>query len=344
MFSKLIGNENVKASLRHLLSADRVPNSLLFTGPEGVGKKQFALELARSFVCPDSGQKGACAKCPACLRVGHFNTPTSEKGDDYDRVFFSEHADVGLVIPYKRNLRVGAIRALEIQANFRPYEARARVFIVDEADKMNDAASNALLKTLEEPPATTYIILVSSRPNLLLPTIRSRCQTIRFAPVSSMAIETFLRTARGMGSDDATLVARFTDGSVARAIEFDVGKFRTQREVQFANIEKALVKMDRPALVRASEQLNDAKNKDLYESNLDIFESLVRDMWLIKSGSDPDGIRHLDLRDRLRSIAILVPIAKLADSLTEIGLLRQSFAVNINRKSATEALFMKMSA
>jgi DNA polymerase-3 subunit delta' len=344
MFSKLIGNESVKASLQQLLSADRVPNSLLFTGPEGVGKKQFALELARSFVCQESGENGACGECPACVRVSHFNTPTSERGEDYDRVFFSEHADVGLVIPYKRNLRVGAIRALEVQANFRPYEARARVFIVDNADKMNDAASNALLKTLEEPPSTTYIVLISSRPNLLLPTIRSRCQTIRFAPVSSMAIETFVRTERGLDSDDARLVARFADGSVARASEFDVGKFRAQRDVQMANIEKALVKMDRPALVRASEQMNDAKNKDLFEDNLEILESLVRDMWLIKSGSDPDAIRHLDLLDRLNSIAILVPVAKLAESLTEIELLRQSFAVNINRKSATEALFMKVSA
>jgi DNA polymerase III subunit delta' len=344
MFSKLIGNESVKTSLRQLLSVDRVPNSLLFAGPQGVGKKQFAFQLARAFVCQARVDNGACGECPACVRVSRFNTPTTEKGDDYDHVFFSEHADVGLVIPYKRNLRVGAIRALEIQANFRPYEARARVFIVDDADKMNDPASNALLKTLEEPPVTTYIILVSARPNLLLPTIRSRCQTIRFAPVSSVAIETYLRTSRGMDSDDARLVARITDGSVARAIEFDVVKFRTQREVQLANIEKALVKMDRPALVRASEQMNDAKNKDLYEANLDILDSLVRDMWLIKSGSDTDAIRHLDLSESLKAFAALVPIAKLSEALSEIELLRQSFAVNINRKSATDALFMKMSA
>jgi len=344
MFSKLIGNESVKSSLRQLLSSDRLPNSLLFAGPQGVGKRQFAFELARAFVCQASKENGACGKCPACVRISRFNTPTTEKGEDYDRVFFSEHADVGLVIPYKRNLRVGAIRALEIQANFRPYEASARVFIVDDADKMNDAASNALLKTLEEPPHTTYIILVSARPNLLLPTIRSRCQIIRFAPVSSVAIETYLRTSRGMDSDDATLVARITDGSVARAMEFDVAKFRAQREVQLANIEKALVKMDRPALVRASEQMNDAKNKDLYEANLDILESLVRDMWLLKNGSDPGAIRHLDLSERLRAVADLVPIAKLSESLSEIELLRQSFAVNINRKSATDALFMKMSA
>lgn len=344
MFSKLIGNESVKASLQQLISTDRVPNSLLFAGPEGVGKKHFAFELARAFVCQDRAGKHACGECSSCARVATFHTPTSEKGDDYDRVFFSDHPDVGLVIPYKRNLRVGAIRSLEVQANFRPYEARARVFIVDDADKMNDAASNALLKTLEEPAPTTYIILITSRPNLLMSTIRSRCQTIRFAPVSALVIETLLRTERELSSEEASLIARLTNGSVARALEFDIGRVRTQREVQLVNVEKALVNMDRPALVRASEQMNDAKNKDLYEQNLEILESLLRDIWLIKSGSDSDSIRNRDLFENLKAIAAVAPVSRLTDSLADIELLRQSLFVNINRKSATEALFMKMSA
>ena len=169
--------------LLRLVANNRVPSALLFDGPEGVGKRQFALELARSLVCLTACGHEACGECTACSRVGTFSLPTSEKGDDYDRVFLSQHPDVGLVIPYKRNLRVGAIRELEREAYFRPYEAGTRVFIVDDADKMNDAASNALLKTLEEPPSTSHIILISSRADSLLATIRSRCQTIRFGPV-----------------------------------------------------------------------------------------------------------------------------------------------------------------
>ena len=343
IFSKLIGNESVKSSLRQLLGAGRVPNSLLFAGPEGVGKKQFAFELARAFVCQEPGEKFVCGACPPCTRIALFNTATSEKGDDYDHVFFSGHPDVGLVIPYKRNLRVGAIRALEIQANFRPYEARARVFIVDDADKMTDGASNALLKTLEEPPSSTYIVLITSRPNLLMPTIRSRCQTMRFAPVSAMALETLLRTERGLGADDAGLVAQFTNGSVARALEFDLHQFRSRREAQLANLEKALVKMDRQALLRASEQMNDAKNKELYEENLEILESLVRDIWLLRNDSGR-AISNVDIRDDLKTLAASVSTEKLAATLEDIELLRQSFLVNINRRAATDALFMKMSA
>ena len=139
------------------------------------------------------------------------------------------------------------------------------------------------------------------------------------------------------------MVARFTNGGVARALEFDIGRFRSQREVQLTNIRKALVSMDRPALVRVSEQMNDAKNKDLYEQNLEILESLVRDIWLTKNDSDR-SIVNKDIAEDLNKIAPSVSTEKLAATLSEIELLRQSFFVNINRKAATDGLFMKMSA
>ena len=343
MFSKLVGNESAKGSIRQLISAGRIPNSLLFTGPAGVGKKQFAFELARAMVCKSISEK-PCGLCSACIRVSPFIPPPSDKKDDFKKVFFGMHPDIGMVVPFNRNLLVDTIRALEKEAHFRPYEGEARVFIVNDAEKLNDEASNALLKTLEEPAPTTFLILVTARPAVLLPTIRSRCQTIRFAPVSTMSIETLLRTERGLSSEDADLVARLTNGSVARALDFDLGQFRVQREAQLANIEKALVKRDRAALVRASEQMNDAKNRDLYEQNLEILETLVRDIWVIKSGSDPSSVRNTDLLEHLNATAEVVSHDSLADTLAEIEMLRQSLFVNINRKSATEALFMKMSA
>src|SRR5436190_2442876 len=342
MFSNLIGNQRVKDSLLQLLRSERVPNSLLFAGPEGVGKKQFAIELARSFVCQTG--KLACGTCTACNRVGLFNTPTSEKGDDYDLVFFGEHSDVGIVIPFKRNLRVGAIRALEIQSNYRPYEARARVFIIDDADKMNDAASNALLKTLEEPSSTTYLILITSRPDSLLSTIRSRCQTIRFAPVAETELEDLLVKRRKFNPKDAKLAARIANGQVATALTIDLDKFRSQRVTQLSVIEKAFINVDRAALLRSAEQMNDAKNKDLFEENLAILETLIRDMWMMKNGSLPEAIRNFDIAEELERVSPEVDPRQLEAALNEIESLRQSLAVNINRKSATDALFMKIAA
>ena len=152
MFNKLVGNENVKQTLRHLLKKGRVPNSLLFAGDDGVGKKQFALELAKSFVCLEPVEGSACEVCKAWVRVDTFviPEPTDKNKDEFSKVFFGGHSDVGKVVTYKRTILVDAIRDLEKHANFLPYEAKARFFIIDDADKMNDEASNALLKTLED--------------------------------------------------------------------------------------------------------------------------------------------------------------------------------------------------
>src|SRR5688500_5316854 len=123
MFNKLVGNENVKQTLRRLLAKGRVPNSLLFAGDEGVGKRQFAIELARSFVCTEPVDLEGCGACPACQRAGVFVFPKSDNKDAHERMVFSEHPDVGTVIPYNRNILVKAVRHLESEANFRPYEA-----------------------------------------------------------------------------------------------------------------------------------------------------------------------------------------------------------------------------
>jgi len=344
MFSHLIGNEEVKTRLARMLANGRLPNAMLFSGPDGVGKKLFAVEIARSFVCTSPVANHACNQCPACKRVTTFNTPTSDKGDDYDHVFFSEHADVGLVIPFKRNLRVGAIRALETQANFRPYEARARVFIIDDAEKMNDAAANALLKTLEEPPETTYIILVVALSDSLLGTIRSRCQTIRFAPVSLAAIATMLRESKGMSSDDAHLIARISGGSVGKAIGLDIQSYRAERDSQIEAIRSAMIDTNRSRLITASERLNDAKNKDRFEDNLAVIESLIRDLWLVKNSSQKDGVSNIDIFDDLKKMAARIDRGKLALTLAEIESLRGALLVNINRKTATDTLFLNMSA
>src|SRR5687768_3580097 len=152
MFDKFIGNQRVKEVFKRLIRTKRVPHSLLLAGESGVGKKQFAFELAKSFLCQTPKDFESCGDCPSCRRASKFNFPKPDDRDAFKKMMFSEHADLGLVIPYNRNILVDAIRHLEKEANFRPYEAKARFFIIEEADKMNDAASNALLKTLEEPP------------------------------------------------------------------------------------------------------------------------------------------------------------------------------------------------
>ena len=338
---KLIGNKDVKEMLLRLLRTGRVPNALLFAGPEGVGKKQFALGLARSLVCTIPKDGEACGQCGACKRVGEFAIPTFEKGEDSDYVFFSQHPDVGIIVPFRRNLRIGAVRALDRETHFRPYEGSARVFIVDDAEKMNDAASNALLKTLEEPPPTSHIILIASRADSLLPTIRSRCQTIRFAPAPFDDIEKHLIATERFSAEDAALAARVSGGSIGRALEIVPASFRTQRSLMLNVLRSALAGSIRE-LLAGSEEMADAKNKDEYEENLGILQGLIHDVWLLRNGAGESEILNADIKAELSQLAEAAAATALAQWLGEIETMQENFIVNINRRIATDSLFVAM--
>ncbi len=340
MFKTLIGNNQIKEILRQMLKNGRVPHSLLFAGEEGVGKKHFALELAKSFVCQNPVELEACDKCAACRRADKFAFPKTDDRDAHKKVIFSEHADIGQIIPYNKNVLVDAVRDLEKEANFRPYEANARFFIIDDADKMNDAASNALLKTLEEPVETSYIFLITSLADALLPTILSRCQTLRFAPVSAGEIETHLLETKKFAADDAQILARISSGSIGRALETDLEKLRNLRESVLKILESLLLKKDRAFLLKTSEELNDAKNKENYEQFLDTLQTAIHDLWLLRLGADE--IANADIKNKLQNLAEKADAKRLASWLKEIETLRENFAVNLNKKIATDALFMQM--
>jgi DNA polymerase-3 subunit delta' len=339
----LIGNKVVAETLSRLVQAGRLPNALLFAGPEGIGKKLFAMELARILVCTRRNGANACGACGACTRTRELVIPTIEKGADTEQVFFSQHPDVGIVIPYNRNLRIDAIRALERESYFRPYEAQARIFIVDDAEKMNDPASNALLKTLEEPPSTTHLILIASREDTLLPTIRSRCQTIRFAPVPFDELQKHLIEACEFSPEDAALAARVSGGSVGRAMNIVPASFRNQRSAML-HVLSAAITGNRRELLGASEEMNSATNKDEYEETLEILQGLVHDVWLIRNQASESAILNTDIRNELSELARSSTSQSLASWLEEIETLKENFIVNINRKIATDALFVGMAA
>ena len=342
MFDKLIGNNHIKDILRRMLERERVPRSLLFAGIEGVGKKRFALELAKSFVCVNKKGAQACDQCAVCRRADNFNLPKADDRDAHKQVIFSEFPDIGLVVPYGKNILVDAIRDLEKEANFRPYEAGARFFIIDDADKMNDAASNALLKTLEEPSATSHIFLISARPDSLLQTIRSRCQTIRFAPLEAQEIQSKILKGEKISPVDAELIARLSEGSIGRALDFDLERFRTRRETMFKALESLAGKPDHLSLLKIGEEMNDAKNKDDYEFYLEILQTLIHDVWAFRHAADEKTLVNVDLRAPLAKLSESADSRRLARWLGEIETLRETLAVNVNRKIATDALFMQM--
>ncbi|MFZ1701574.1 MAG: DNA polymerase III subunit delta' [Pyrinomonadaceae bacterium] len=344
MFSKLAGNEEVKRTLLRQIAADRVPNSMIFAGDEGVGKRQFAFELARTLLCPDSRDHGACGVCVVCRRSGAIELPSRDdkNKDEFKKVIFGGHTDVGTVSAFRRLILVDAIRDLERHANFRPHEGKSRFFIVDDAHTMNDAASNALLKTLEEPASTSYIFLITSRADSLLPTIRSRCQMLRFAPVETETVEKYLIEERAFSHDEARLAASLSRGSIGRAVSINVEQFRAQRDRMLSVIVSAIETGDRAAMFRVAEEMNDAKNKDKFEENLSILESLIHDVWSLRITGDASRLVNTDLAERLTRLASEVRHSDLPGWLDEIATVRDNLTVNINRKIAADSLFVLM--
>lgn len=344
MFDTLVGNERAKETLRRMLAQGRVPGALLFAGEEGLGKRLFALELARALNCRSRRGVEACGVCPACARVGHVQYPAADDRDDHKKVVWSEHPDVGFVIPYNRNILIDAVRDLERESNFRPVEGAARVFVVESAESLSDASSNALLKTLEEAPPTSHIVLVASRPAGLLPTIRSRCQTVRFAPLAAAELESHLVESGKRAGEEARLAAQLASGRPGVALGLNLDTYRARRDAMYGVVEALASGGDRVRLLRAAEELGDAKNKDEYEPRLDALEILVRDLWLLSLGGGEGRMVNGDLRERLGRLAEGVPPARAARWLTRIEELRGRLAVNVNRRAATDALFLTMSA
>jgi DNA polymerase-3 subunit delta' len=344
MLDQLTGNESVKQVLGRILELHRLPGALLFSGEEGIGKKLFALEVARSLNCRSPHGAQGCGECSACQRIGRLNYPQSEESDDWKNIIWTDHGDVGMVVAPRRVLLVDQMRQIEREANFRPFEGKARVFLIDEADKLNEPAANALLKVLEEPPPTSHLILITSQPAMLLPTVRSRCQVVRFSPLTAAEIKEYLIRNQNISSKEAALRARLARGSIGRALASDISTLEDQRSAMVEVLEALALTRDRLLLLRAAEDLNDARYKDEYEARLDILETLIRDALALAVGTPQTQIINEDLLSQLSRISQRITTAQAATWITQIEELREQLIVNINRKVATDALFMSMAS
>jgi DNA polymerase-3 subunit delta' len=270
LLQTLLAQDTARATLERALARQRVHHAYLFDGPEGVGKERAALGLAQALVCerraPDGG--AACGQCSACQRV-------TVRGADARPL----HPDVvllerGLYLPEQigrrtaetQDLSIDQVRTLVLaRAAFAPHEGKARVFIVRRAEELSIGAANALLKTLEEPGDRTHFILLSSRAESLLPTIRSRTQRVRFGPLPRDIVEHLL-VLGGTKPEDASAVAKLADGSMAAATSLADPEATAERE---AFVDKAIDALATKNLAKLLEVAEDAKKqKDGLELHL----------------------------------------------------------------------------
>jgi len=248
-FSDIQGQEPALQTLYRALDTGHVHHAYRFEGPPGVGKEMAAFSLAQALVCERAGAR-ACGECSACLRALRI-------ADDEPRV--PAHPDVVLL---QRGLYKGRISANEAtgisieqvrrivleRVGYRPHEGRALVFIVRDAEELTVSAANALLKTLEEPGQNTHFILLTSRPNRLLDTIRSRSLPVRFSPLPDALVATILES-KGLNPE----VAPIAQGSVALALELASEEAIKEREDFVAAAEGAIVARDLAAAIKFAE-------------------------------------------------------------------------------------------
>lgn len=211
----IFGQDAAIESLRAAYSADRLPHGLIFAGPEGVGKATTAAALAALFLCEHPAAEDACGKCRSCQAVAAGTHPdyhviTKELARLHDKSGSSKATQLSINV-IRHDLAVPAGRKTVL--------GRGKVFIVEQAELMTDAAQNALLKTLEEPAGRCLIVLLTTHGNELLPTVRSRCQTVRFAALPTELVSKQLQR-RGIDPATAAAAADFSDGSLGVAIRW----------------------------------------------------------------------------------------------------------------------------
>jgi DNA polymerase-3 subunit delta' len=304
--------------LGRALERDRLPPALLFDGPDGVGKKTLALAVAQATLCEAAPAPEPCGECRACRRVaGSIRSERlSELRQEADRhpdedVWrnFRLHPDLVLAEGWwltrtgrprsEPEIRVDQVRDLVGEIAGTPFEARRRVFVIDDAHTMNDAAQNALLKSLEEPPPRSHVILVSSATSGLRPTIRSRCQRLRFGPLSRAVIGESLLRERGLGAEEAGLQAALAGGSLAAALSGEAAGELRMREELLVLLEESSGG-DALARMEAAEALEQAEDPALLLTTL---RSLLRDLAALRAGAPPETLLSPDLAPRLAALA-----------------------------------------
>jgi len=232
-WSTIQGHDEIVDRFRRAITRNRLASTFLFVGPPGIGKMMFARELAKALLCErhDEAALSACDACPACQQVAADSHPDFEvvrKPDDKAVI----PIDLLIGEPDHRR-REGLCHNLALK----PFRGGRRIAIIDDADCLNQEGANCLLKTLEEPPARSVIILISASEQKQLPTIRSRCQVVRFRPLAEDVIAELLLAEEGVDSpDEARRVARLGEGSVARALEFADAAAWEFRQTLFAQL------------------------------------------------------------------------------------------------------------
>lgn len=327
-FDQIRGQQTAVTVLRQAWSNGRLAHAYLFIGPDGVGKRLAAVTLAKVMNCLSPPAPGeACETCPSCTKINSSN-----------------HADVILLEPHGDVLKIDQVRTLQKMLQFHPLEGGRRACIIEAADRLNDAAANALLKTLEEPPDENHFFLLTSRPHALPPTILSRCQWVKFKPLSAAEIANILG-AHGLETAQARFYASLAGGSAGRALELS-SRVDFQRRLEWLKAFGEVPGKDAEEIFAICERT--AKEEDALNDLLDLWKLWVRDLLVCRveeeEGKGNAGKRFLnhDLRAEVAAAARKYSCAELENLFGVISQVQRSIERKANRQLALETLLLGM--
>jgi len=329
---EIIGHGPLVRLLKSAVAKGRVPQSLLIAGPEGVGKRTLAVALAEALNCPVRAEKNgddACGRCPTCRRI-----------------VAGTHSDVVIVdTGGEASIKIRALRERVLAVvGYRPFEAARRVFIIDPADAMGHEAQDALLKTLEEPPASAHLMLLSAYPDTLHATVRSRCRRIRLAPLADVDLARVLTDRVGMDAGRARTLAAVAGGSVTRALAEDDDELTADREAAL-NLLTAARGPDVAGRLSAAASLAQHKSKrrdrEALDLRLSLLASLVRDLGVLTSGGAA-ALANADLADALTKLTSAFDQARTTAAFAVIAEAQAALERNAGPKIVADWVAMRI--
>jgi DNA polymerase-3 subunit delta' len=286
-FKDIKGQERSLAQLNGYLQNDRSASSYLFIGPEGVGKHLAAMTLAKAVNCLEENSD-SCDRCFSCSKIEKKAHPDVHTIDA--AALKSAGAENDTVVHDSDAIKIEEIRRLQKEINLKPYEARKKVFIINDAHQMTAESSNALLKTLEEPPANSLIILVTAKPNLLFKTVISRCKMVKFYPLERNKLREIMKGEYACDEELAHFLAYFCEGRIGRAIKLkDTDILGTKNRV----IDEIVLHH------RADPEHGLGLAKQDLRNYLNIMATWFRDIYLLKTGSSFSELINADRKDEL---------------------------------------------
>ena len=275
-FKNILGHKKVVESLQNAIMLDKVSHAYILEGEEGSGKMTTAEAFAMALQC-EKGSKDACMECPSCRQSQTRNHP--------DIIYLQQTKE--------RIISVDDIRhQINESVGIKPYSSKYKVYIIDHAEKMNEAAQNALLKTIEEPPQYVVILLLTTNKELLLQTIRSRCVALQMHPISDELISDYLQTVLGVPEDQAALCAAFAQGNLGKAANLSGSEDFVQIKLSTIQLMKRLREIDLYELTQAVKQIGEYRLR--ISDYFDLMTIWFRDILVYKATSDANKLIFRD--------------------------------------------------